>query len=692
MRFDFATAWTIFRAELRMALRDRRAVMVAFVLPMFLMPAVLLSTRWTIKKHEQAVSQAMWKYTVGGSESNAVRAALGQARQRMNATTNRFRAAEQTCPDPLAALNSGQIDFIIEGLTPAQARALETNMDAVFDDGESIHNPRSAAAEPRFVARVLFRGDHDRAAAGAGWIRDVLGETRLERRASLLRAAGFEANLRELFGVTPVNLASRAQVAGQSLGRALTVFVLFFIFTGSAMVATDLLAGEKERGTLETLLTSAAGRAEIIAAKCLVVIAAALATTATQFACMMVCAGFRLLPLPEGVLQALNPGVIALLFFLYIPMAVLAAGVLLLTSGRARNYREAQSLFLPVLLVGMLPALAPLLPGLSTRSILVVVPVANIALSVKEILSGSFDWLTIAASWVTTAAAALWSLRLSARALCAEKLVTAADADETDIRGGPALFERRVLLWFAGMWGALMLASNYIGGLDIRAQILVNLVGVFFVGCALMIRLYRLDIRRTLSLRWPKPAVWLAVIAGVPGGIITGEAVMQLANTLIPTPPKVIESFSHAVLPQDVSTVQLVFFLAVLPAIFEEITFRGLLLSGLRRRMSPVMCVLTVGLVFGFFHMALFRLAPTAFLGMLLAGATFLSGSIYPAMVWHASSNALGLLAAQDHWDVAELDWPVLAAGPVLLACAFWILWRERASSNNSSPNKRDVI
>jgi membrane protease YdiL (CAAX protease family) len=154
---------------------------------------------------------------------------------------------------------------------------------------------------------------------------------------------------------------------------------------------------------------------------------------------------------------------------------------------------------------------------------------------------------------------------------------------------------------------------------------------------------------------------------------------MNFANTFIPTPPKAIESFTRAVFPPGMTTAQLMFFLAVMPGIFEEITFRGLLLHGLRRRMSAAMCVLTVGLVFGFFHMALFRLAPTAFLGMLLAGATLLSGSIYPAMLWHASNNALGLIMAQTGMDVSNLDGPWLAAGPILLACAFWILWRERA-------------
>ena len=204
-----------------------------------------------------------------------------------------------------------------------------------------------------------------------------------------------------------------------------------------------------------------------------------------------------------------------------------------------------------------------------------------------------------------------------------------------------------------------------------------------------MIRTYRLDWRETLSLRWPKPAVWLAVLVGVPGGMLTGAGVMTLANYVIPVPPQLVESFGQAVVPNNISTAQLFFFLAVLPGIFEEITFRGLLLSGLRRRFRPVLRVLVVGLVFGFYHVALFRLAPTAFLGVLLTCVTLLSGSIFPSMLWHILNNGLAILAYQWQAALSELDGPYFLCGPVLLGCAFWILWRERLRSAQVTPAKK---
>jgi len=334
--------------------------------------------------------------------------------------------------------------------------------------------------------------------------------------------------------------------------------------------------------------------------------------------------------------------------------------------------------FLPVLLVAFVPALAPLLPGVPLRSAIVLVPVANLAVAAKEILIGSFDWPMIVLSWVITLGAAAWTARIGARALVQEKLITAADADVVDFMGGPALFERRVLLWFGVLWAVLLLVNNYTGKLDIRLQLVINLVGLFFTACCLMMRVYHLDPRQTLALRAPRPAVWLGLVLAIPGGFLSALGLFRLSNYLVPAPGKVLESFNEAVLPGNISFVQLVLVLTVLPGIFEEITFRGLLLHGLRRRLHPVPLALVVGVVFGFFHVALFRFVPTAALGVMFAAVTLLTGSIFPAMVWHAASNALGLLAAHHKLPETQLEPVFFVAGAGLLGVAFWIFWRHR--------------
>ena len=328
--------------------------------------------------------------------------------------------------------------------------------------------------------------------------------------------------------------------------------------------------------------------------------------------------------------------------------------------------------------------------GVRLRSVIVLVPVANIAVAVKEVLVGMPDWPMIAVAWVVTAAAAVGVGMLAEKALSTERLITAADVGAEEFRGGPALFPRHVLRAFALLWAIMFaVASNMGADADIRLQLLVNLGVLFLGGSFFLIRRYRLNVREALALRAPRPAVWLAVLIGAPAGLLTATGVFRLANLVFPVPQKMLEAFGQGLLPDSIPFWQLILLLTVAPGICEEIAFRGVLLHGLRRRFSPVVLALVTGAIFGFFHTSLFRIVPTAFLGVLLAAVTLLSGSIFPAMLWHAANNALGVLGGHYEVPLYDLDaWLYLAAAAVL-ALAFWIIWRNRTPYPDLRPGRR---
>ncbi len=205
------------------------------------------------------------------------------------------------------------------------------------------------------------------------------------------------------------------------------------------------------------------------------------------------------------------------------------------------------------------------------------------------------------------------------------------------------------------------------------------MVGLFFGGAVLMMWRYRLDPRTALALR-PVPApVWAAVLIGAPSAYLVGLGVFRAANLVFPVPERMLESFGQFLLPQALPLWQVLLFLCVLPGVFEEIAFRGVLLHGLRRRFNPVVLCLVVGAIFGLFHVQLFRLVPTAYLGVVLAGVVMITGSIFPAMLWHALNNAMGLVPAYlGAWEEMPPVWTV-APGVVGLGLSFWILWRYRS-------------
>jgi sodium transport system permease protein len=211
-----------------------------------------------------------------------------------------------------------------------------------------------------------------------------------------------------------------------------------------------------------------------------------------------------------------------------------------------------------------------------------------------------------------------------------------------------------------------------------RAQLLFNEVVLFLGASLLMIWKYRLKVKEALALRPVKPLVWFAVLLAIPSGNLTAVGVFRLANLVFPVPERMLEQFGRDLMPKDIPLWQLILFLAILPGICEEIAFRGTLLYGLRRKLRPVSLALAVGVIFGFFHVALFRIIPTAFLGTTLTAMALLTGSIFPSMVAHAGNNAMGLALGMMEISAGNLAWWWYLAAAAVFALSFYILYRVR--------------
>jgi sodium transport system permease protein len=456
-------------------------------------------------------------------------------------------------------------------------------------------------------------------------------------------------------------------------------------------VAVDAICGEKERGTLETLLTTAASRTDIVRAKLMAVVVVGLAVAVINVTNLLVYIVLGVLDLPPDFVVEVSPLGLLLLLALLVPVAVLVAAALLLLSGASKSYREYQVFFFPVFVAFAVPSFAASLPGIDLHSVIAVVPLAGVAVAVKEILVGEIDLPFQALAFVSTAGLALWLTFKTHWTLSNEKLISGSDLDEADLTGGAALFPRHVLRWVLGLWVIFFLTSLWFReDLGLRGQVVVNLVGIFFGGSLVMLRRYRLDPVEAYGLRAPSPAAWIAVLLGAPSALLVGFGIAELVNTFVfPVPEQLLENFGQELLGPELPIWQLVLFLSVMPGIFEELFFRGILVHGLRRviRRKWLLAV-AVGVIFGIFHVSLFRIAPTAWLGFILTWVVLFGGSIYPAMLWHALNNAIATVPATLGWlpeDFEPEAWWALPAC-LVLAFALWILWRTGPGNRTKGP------
>ncbi len=672
MRIDAGAVGTLLGTEVKLLLRDRRTVLVSIVLPLLVMPVLLFAGRMMEERRTRRLEATRFTYAVTGSQAATARHLL-EAAQRPQPPAAPLLLEEVATADPIAALADASLDLWVQALAVEESPSLPATAAAAGED------PDDEAATPGVpIILLAYRADRDRSEEAMQRFRDALQRVRQAERFQLLAEAGLPIPADQVVVVEERDVASAQQVTGLQVGRLLTVFFLLFILSGGAVVATDTLAGEKERGTLETLLTTAAGRRAIIAAKLLAIFAVALAITLIQALNFLAYVVFRFVPLPTAFALDLSPGTALAVLVMLLPVAALVSAVLLLTSGIATSYREAQLYFFPTFLLALAPALASFLPGLTLRSAIALVPIAGVAVGVKEILTGAADPPWLALTWLVNAAAAAAAALAAERTLSSERLIAPA-AEPAAAEPSPQLFQRHVLRAFAVLWAILLVVSlNFEGRLDVRVQTMVNLVGVLLVGTLVLVRRYRLNPRHALALRPVRWPVWLAVAVGAPAGLCTGVGVFRLAKLVVPVPPEMLEAFSEALLPEALPLWQAILFLAILPGICEELAFRGLFTYGLHRRLHPLALVPVVGLAFGIFHGALFRIAPTAYLGMLLTALTLLTGSVFPAMLWHALHNALALAADHLNAPLDEASATLYGLSATALMVAAFILWRAR--------------
>ncbi len=681
---------TLFLYEIKRLVRDTRMILIVVVAPLVLFPFIIFVMRSVERSEERRLVETVYEYALVGDEvewgREIVVAALELEANDPDTSRARVRFEERQVSDADALLSSAGIHLVVGALSPGAyesiraAEAVADTADAEEDNADT-EEEEEAAPELRTL-RLLFRGQSDFSRNASTRLDARIIELRSRLRDSVYTSRGFPVAPEQIATVETENTASAEKEGGALLGLALTPFLLLLMLTGGSIMAADAISGEKERGTLETLLTTAAARSDIVIAKLLGIVAVGISVAVVNILNLLVYVVLGVVDLPENFAVALSTLDLVLLLILFLPLTVLISSTLLLLSGYAKTYKEYQIYFFPLFLVFLVPSLAGMLPSMDLRSAIALVPIAGIGVAVREIMVGEYDWLVLLLAFSSTGGAAWWAARLTERTLSAERLVSHSDLDEADLMGGPALFPRHVLRWFGVMWVTFLVISLWFGeGLGVRGQVVVNLVFIFFGGSLLMIRRYGLEPRAAFALRPVHPLVWLAVVIGAPAGYIVGIGLAELVNAYVfPVPQNVLDAFGDTLLGNQMPLWQLLLFLTIMPGILEELAFRGVLLHGLRKMFGPVGICLVVGVIFGIFHVSLFRLIPTAYLGVVFAAVVLLTGSIFPVMLWHCANNAIGLVPAHMGWVTEEtvIPWWGFALGLVGLLVALGMIWSVR--------------
>ncbi len=365
------TVFTIFKKELIDTLRDRRTLLMMVVIPMLLFPVLMtIVTKVAssqIKKAQKKVLKVGLR-TYGNAE--AFRTTLMDRED--------LQIREDIPPDRI------QIQDLI------QADSLDATILFAKDFDRKVADLQPGTIE------LYFKSSEDLNIARRR-LRDLLEDFEKELLSDRFKKLYLDENVVEAIDIEMNDVASTKEKLGKTIGGFLPYIFVLFCFMGSMYPAIDLGAGEKERGTLETLLVSPASRLQILLGKFGVVMLAGILSAAISvlglFVAVQFVAAQQTKKIPSELLNAIygifEVSSILLVLSLLLLLTVFFAAGLLSLSIFAKSFKEAQSLLSPLSIVVIVPVFIGMLPGMTLNTTTALIPVLNVSLATKEIISGT---------------------------------------------------------------------------------------------------------------------------------------------------------------------------------------------------------------------------------------------------------------------------------------------------------------
>ena len=368
--------FTIFKKELKDTLRDRRTLMMMLVIPVLIFPIIM--------NVFVSISASFQK------EAATKKIKIGMVGEKNNFLFNELKAVPATVGPKEIIVYKDTVSMLAD--LKNDSIQLGTFVPADFNQYLDSMKPAPIV----FYHNATDMGMQERAEAYMKIIEDKAKQTRFKK----LKIE--EAKVQPI--VTEYrNIASDKEMIGKFAGGMLPYIFIAFGFIGCMYPAIDLFTGEKERGTIETLLTTPVARWQILFGKMGVVVHSGLtAATAALFGLFMSIEVLDVVDnkeILEIIHSILSVKFILMLYSLLIPLTIFFAGVMIPIAVYAKSFKEAQSIITPLNIVMVLPAMVGFFPGIELNTVTACIPVVNIVLATKELIAGTLDFGLVALSF-----------------------------------------------------------------------------------------------------------------------------------------------------------------------------------------------------------------------------------------------------------------------------------------------------
>lgn len=636
----------LYQKEMTDILRDKKTILMMILVPLLLYPLLFIGSMWittiTLSSSTRDTFTIAFENIENQDELKEAFQTYGKEYEYNFAYLENLQSKS----------DSGEVSFLNE---------LEKgNIDAYLK-----WNPD---APEEYI--IVYNSSNTTSSTAAGMIEDMLMEIRNEKRISILEDMGMEPeHILEPIKYSREDHATSEETVGALFGSIIPFLLITSILMGAMYPAIDCTAGEKERGTLETLLTLPVRNLELITSKFLATSTVAVAAAFLNVLSMGILGGYFFSSMQASSETDLDFDIsvylpaILIMLLLAIVLALFASAVCLCVCIFARSFKEAQNYSTPVMLIFMFASLAGILPGIQLEHGLELIPVVNVMLLISELFRFEFNAAHIAIVMGTNIAYTMLAILLMAKMFHSEEILFG------DSAGGIHLLEKR-----SGM------KSKQIPGMgDVLLLMAVEILIVLFAGSLLIVKfgIWGLVLQQLLMVacligycyyiktdfskifRFHRVNGW-QLIAAVLCWFGTYVIMMLVSAGLSQLFPVSAESADSLLTLWENQPLWLVLLSsALLPAVCEELLFRGYLFGSLSNKYRISTAILWTGILFGLYHMNLIKLVVVGFLGGMLAYIVYKADSIWVSILAHFLNNFIAAIISL-YPDVIEKKLPFL--------------------------------
>ncbi len=655
----------LFKREIRDILRDKKTMVMMVLLPLVLYPLLIVG----IALLSTAIIQSQEEKT--------------------------YVVAFEECDD---------LESEISGILSREQEEIGYTVDVVLED--ACKAALEAEKIDAYVSRngkeitINYLSAKERSVTAANALDEALDLYKATLTRQQIEEAGLDVNeILNPVTITEADMSTAEESIGSMIGMMMPFFIITMILLGAIYPAIDVTAGEKERGTLETLLTLPVTNFEMIMSKFLAVSCIACVSAILNVISMGAAMAFLVTSSLASAadmnisfdFSVFLPGVLFTILVMMV-FALFVTAVCMCTCVFAKNFKDANNYATPVMFVFMFAGYAPMLPDVELTAQTAAIPVVNVALLVAGLFEFNYSYALFGVVLASNVAYSLLAIMVLGRIYNSEAVLFSEGF--TSVK----LFDKRSEMKEKQMPGigdcvllmCIVLLLMLYGGT--YAQIKLGFGGVavqqaFILICPLVYAWYmKADVKKLFSFKVPKVKGVLGGICLAFAGLLLALVVGALLSPVFPESAESLKALDEMIKDQPVWAIILV--MSVMPAIGEEFLFRGFLMGTLREKCKPWVAIVATTLIFAAYHMSVLKMFTISIIGLGLTVAAYMTGSIFVSMMMHFINNFTSVLISLYPEQVGKL-FPVLMKETlgvveivvitligVVLAVAGWLLVR----------------